>query len=51
MKLGIDPDQVKGFLAKEEGESLYNFAKSYSSKGPCLEIGSYWVELVMVCIS
>jgi len=23
MKLGIDPDQVKGFLAKEEGESLY----------------------------
>ena len=38
-------------MAKEEGESLYNFAKSYSSKGPCLEIGSYWVELVMVCIS
>ena len=41
MKLGIDPDQVKGFLAKEEGESLYGFAKLYSSKGPCLEIGSY----------
>ena len=41
MKLGIDPDQVKGFLAKEEGESLYTFAKRYSSKGPCLEIGSY----------
>ena len=41
MKLGIDPDQVKGFLAKEEGESLYTFAKRYSSRGPCLEIGSY----------
>ena len=41
MKLGIDPDQVKGFLPKEEGESLYSFAKRYSSKGPCLEIGSY----------
>ena len=41
MKLGIDPDQVKGFLEKEEGESLYKFAKKYSSKGPCLEIGSY----------
>ena len=41
MKLGIDPDQVKGFLPKEEGESLYSFAKCYSSRGPCLEIGSY----------
>ena len=41
MKLGIDPDQVKGFLAKEEGEALYGFAKHYSSTGPCLEIGSY----------
>ena len=41
MKLGIDPDQVKGFLEKEEGESLYKFAKKYSSKRPCLEVGSY----------
>ena len=41
MKLGIDPDQVKGFLEKEEGEYLYKFAKKHSSKGPCLEIGSY----------
>ena len=41
MKLGIDPDQVKGFLEKEEGESLYKFAKKYSSKKPCLEVGSY----------
>ena len=41
MKLGIDPDQVKGFLEKQEAESLYLFAKKYSSLGPCLEIGSY----------
>ena len=41
MKLGINPDQIKGFLEKEEGESLYKFAKKYSSKRPCLEIGSY----------
>jgi len=41
MKLGINPDQIKGFLEKEEGESLYKFAKKYSSKRPCLEVGSY----------
>ena len=41
MKLGIDPDQVKGFLEKQEAEALYQFAKKYSSLGPCLEIGSY----------
>ena len=41
MKLGIDPKQIKGFLLKEEGESLYLAAKNYSKKGPCLEIGSY----------
>ena len=41
MKLGINPDQIKGFLEKEEGESLYKFAKKYSSKRPCLEIGSF----------
>ena len=41
MKLGIDPNQVKGFLEKQEAESLYLFAKKYSSLGPCLEIGSY----------
>ena len=34
MKLGIDPDQVKGFLEKQEAESLYRFAKKYSSLGP-----------------
>ena len=34
-------DRVKGFLEKQEAESLYQFAKKYSSLGPCLEIGSY----------
>ena len=41
MKLGIDPNAIKGFLLKEEGESLYLEAKKYSKRGPCLEIGSY----------
>ena len=41
MKLGIDPNAIKGFLLKEEGESLYLAAKKYSKRGPCLEIGSY----------
>ena len=41
MKLGINPKSIKGFLLKEEGESLYLAAKNYSKKGPCLEIGSY----------
>ena len=41
MKLGIDPNKIKGFLLKEEGESLYLTAKNYSKQGPCLEIGSY----------
>ena len=41
MKLGIDPNAIKGFLLKEEGESLYLAAKKYSKRRPCLEIGSY----------
>ena len=41
MKLGIDPNKIKGFLLEEEGESLYLTAKNYSKQGPCLEIGSY----------
>jgi predicted O-methyltransferase YrrM len=35
------PDQVKGFLDKEEGRRLYELAKAASCIGPCLEIGSY----------
>ena len=41
MKLGIDPNVIKGFLLEAEGESLYLAAKNYSKQGPCLEIGSY----------
>ncbi|MFL2705104.1 MAG: class I SAM-dependent methyltransferase [Gammaproteobacteria bacterium] len=41
MKLEIDPEEVKGFLDKEEGKTLYEFAKLYSKKGLCLEVGSY----------
>ena len=41
MKLGIDPNAIKGFLLETEGESLYLAAKNYSKKGACLEIGSY----------
>lgn len=34
-------DQVKGFLAPEEGERLYRTASEACRLGPCLEIGSY----------
>lgn len=39
--LPIEIDTVKGFLAKEEGEALYQYALQASAFGPCLEIGSY----------
>lgn len=41
MKLPIDISTVKGFLADDEGRALYEYAKEVSSKGPCLEVGSY----------
>ena len=34
-------DQVKGFLAPEEGQRLYDVACQAALLGPCLEIGSY----------
>jgi MMP 1-O-methyltransferase len=39
--LPIDPDSIKGFLAKNEAHALYHYAQSISHIGPCLEIGSY----------
>ena len=39
--LPIDIDSVKGFLDKDEGAALYEYALLASSNGPCLEIGSY----------
>lgn len=41
ISLPIDIDSVKGFLAADEGEALYNLALETSKLGPCLEIGSY----------
>ncbi len=41
MKLPVDIDTVKGFLAPEEGETLYNLARDVAEVGPCLEVGSY----------
>ncbi len=34
-------DQVKGFIARDEGNVLYELGKSMSLKGPCLEVGGY----------
>ncbi|GAA5316230.1 MAG: class I SAM-dependent methyltransferase [Candidatus Pelagadaptatus aseana] len=39
--LPINIDSVKGFLAADEGEALYQYALTASKLGPCLEIGSY----------
>ncbi len=41
MELKIEPDSIKGFIEKKEGEALYEYALKYSEKGNCLEIGSY----------
>lgn len=41
MKLAIDIDTVKGFLARDEGEALYRCALETADLGPCLEVGSY----------
>lgn len=41
MELGIDIESVKGFLAPEEGATLYRYAHAAAGRGPCLEIGSY----------
>ncbi len=41
MKLPIDPDSVKGFLAPDEGAALYRAALLRAKHGPCVEIGGY----------
>lgn len=38
---GFDPDSVKGFLAREEGEALARHVRALSVPGPVLEIGSW----------
>ena len=39
--LPADIDQIKGFLAQDEAQALYDHALSASTAGPVLEIGSY----------
>ena len=41
MRLGLDPQEVKGFLDPQEGAALYAHALASAPLGPCLEIGSY----------
>lgn len=41
MKLPVDIDAVKGFLAHEEGEALFEACVAACRLGPCLEVGSY----------
>lgn len=41
IEITIDMNQVKGFLAQDEAEALYQHALQQSQSGPCLEIGSY----------
>lgn len=41
MKLPLDIDTVKGFLAHDEGEALYQYGVETATLGPCLEVGSY----------
>jgi len=37
----LHPDDVKGFLAKEEGDELARLAREAGTLGPALEIGTY----------
>lgn len=39
--LPIDIDKVKGFLADDEGQALFEAAVESAAIGPCLEVGSY----------
>jgi predicted O-methyltransferase YrrM len=41
VKLPLDINEVKGFLAEDEGKALFEAARLSASLGPVLEIGSY----------
>lgn len=41
IELPIDIEQIKGFLANDEAETLYKLALEQAVKAPVLEIGSY----------
>lgn len=40
-ELPANIDQIKGFLAVDEAQALYDWALQASTRGPVLEIGSY----------
>ncbi|MCB1615347.1 MAG: class I SAM-dependent methyltransferase [Pseudomonadales bacterium] len=39
--LPVDINTVKGFLAEDEGEALFQHCLATAALGPCLEVGSY----------
>lgn len=41
MKLPLDINTIKGFLAADEGAALYQHCVETAHLGPCLEVGSY----------
>jgi predicted O-methyltransferase YrrM len=41
LNIPIEIEEIKGFLAADEGAELYRLAKMTATLGPCLEIGSY----------
>ncbi|HCY55051.1 MAG TPA: hypothetical protein DF715_05835, partial [Oceanicaulis sp.] len=41
MEPAFDPDNVQGFLAREEGEALARHVRALAVQGPVLEIGSW----------
>lgn len=41
IRFPIDINSVKGFLADDEAQALYNYALQSSTQGPVLEVGSY----------
>ena len=34
-------DEIKGFMAEDEGAALYDLGREQAGQGPCLEIGGY----------
>ncbi|MBD2857375.1 class I SAM-dependent methyltransferase [Spongiibacter sp. KMU-158] len=41
LSLPINIEEVKGFLAEDEAQALYDYALSVAERGPLLEVGSY----------
>lgn len=53
LTLPINIDELKGFLAADEAQALYDYALSVAERGPVLEVGSYCgkstIYLAMAC--